>query len=566
MSQLTAELCLPCPGAVVNDDRVSFTAFFPNVKTVHLVGDFNGWSTRRHPMREVADGWWTIELPLGSGLFRYQFCINGKMQICDPYARCVKIDSRNEVCEAIVDTAVPLQPWCPEDWSAPDFRDLVIYEMHIPDFTPRGTLDTAIDRLDHVRRLGVNAIQLMPVTAVMSRNGWGYEPIGFFAPNPDYGSPDELRWFIDEAHGRGLSVLLDMVLAHSGHDHPFNRIHWYHESPWYGEGPIGKNDFGLPQFCYAKAPTRAFARDVLRYWLEHYGVDGFRFDYIRNIGVTPKYHGIPTLIDAARSVRDGVHLIGEHLPEDPGLMIRVGLDGAWHARFCHALRALLCEKSVHHYRWEDFAGAVQVLDPCHEGYGERPSTMVNYLESHDEDRVVWEIVRSGFDEHTARRKSALGATILFTAVGQPMIYHGIEWGQNAAKDMDDAKLDWKALREPGGGGLFWHYRRLAWLRRKCRTLRTDHISLDLILPKQKSLVYHRWDDEGGQVVVAANFSGDEQTIDVPFPLNGGWGEFFKREVIEVAGPLRTEIGPWAAKIYVRQPGHGVLQDLQPPDH
>ncbi len=542
---------LPFPGAVDHDGRVTFTLYAPGKQSVHVVGDFNNWRPDTDPLQEVDQGLWSIEKELPRGAFSYQFLINGQQVICDPYARYVERDPGDAPRRAIVKPREDPYEWQHDAWSRPRFEDLLIYELHIADFTPQRDFREAATRLEYLRDLGINAIELMPVFAVQENAGWGYTPTYLFAPNDDYGTPNELRWFIDEAHARGIAVILDIVLAHTGTHHPFNQMYPYDQSPWYGEGPAGGHEFALPQLDYSKPATRSFAKDVLEYWLQDFHVDGFRFDYVKSIGVTQDGHGIPTLVAVARAIREHVFLIGEHLPEDPELMVGAGLNGAWHVRFTYAMKALLTQREVFDYRWEDFAPAIKTLDPQAEGYGKRPTCMVNYLESHDEERLVLALRQSGCDEVAARRRAALGATILFTAVGAPMLYHGQAWGQDTPRNMEHNYIEWERLGTAGGKGLRDHYRRLAWLRRKQDALRTANFILDAVLPDQKCVVYHRWHEAGDEVVVAANFSGDRQRIQVPFPQDGTWKEFFTDQVLRITGTQEREIEPWAAEIFLR---------------
>lgn len=542
---------LPFPGAIDVNGVVGFTLYAPNKQSVHLIGDFNDWQHDADPMKQIDDGLWTIDKNLPRGTFAYQFLIDGQLVICDPYARFVEEDPGDRPRKAVVKPKQDPYQWQHDGWPRPRFQDLLIYELHVADFTPQRDFREAVERLGYVSDLGMNAIELMPVFGIHENKGWGYTPTFLFAPNEDYGTPDELRWLIDEAHGKGLAVILDMVLAHTGQKHPFNQMYPYDESPWYGQTPGGGNEYGLPQLDYSKPATRAFVQDVLAYWLKDYHVDGFRFDYVKSIGVTPDGYGVPTLAWAARQVRPDAYVIGEHLPEDPGLMLMANMDGAWHIRFSYALKALLCQREVGGYRWNDFEHCVRALDPATEGYGERPTCMVNYLESHDEERVVWEVKQAGFDDDAARRKSALGATLLFTAVGEPMLYHGQTMGQDTPKNIDHNFIDWEGLGTAGGSGLRDHYKRLAGLRRERDALRSTNIAIDAVMSDQKSAVYHRWNDAGDEVVVVANFSPEDRRLAVPMPRQAKWREFFSGDEAELGGTVEIDVEHWAAKVFLK---------------
>ena len=540
----------PFPGAVDHEGVVSFALYAPGKKSVHLIGDFNDWQMHADPMREGNDGLWSIEKELPRGSFAYQFLIDGKTIICDPYARYVDEDPGGQPAKAVVRPREDPYYWRHEDWQRPAFRDLLLYEMHIADYTPTRSFIGALKQLEHIQELSMNAIELMPVFGVREDSGWGYTPVYLFAPNKAYGTPNELRYLIDEAHGRGMAVILDMVLAHTGPEHPFNQMYPYDQSPWYGNGPR-PNEFGLPQLDYSKEPTRFFVKDVIEYWLNDFHVDGFRFDYLKSMGVIDDKHGILTLNWAARQIRPDAYLIGEDLPEEPEVMLASGMEGAWHAYLSYAFKAMLCETDKNGYSWNDFDKAIRTIDPGASGYGSRPTMMVNYIESHDEERLVREVMAAGFDIETARRKSALGATILFTIAGEPMLYQGQGWGEATPKNMDHNFLHWQELGTPGGKGLQKHYAMLARLRRENSILRSDNIHLDAVYADKKAVVYHRWDGGGGEVLVVANFLRDTQKLVVPFPGKGKWREFFSGQEAHYEGKPEIQVEGYSAKIFIR---------------
>jgi 1,4-alpha-glucan branching enzyme len=551
MTQATIETrSTPFPGAVDHDGEVTFSIYAPGKKLVRLIGDFNDWRLDADPMREISPGFWSISRVLPRGTFEYQFVIDDSTIICDPYARQVNEDFGGQP-RAIVRPRESPYVWRNDQWARPDYKDLVIYEMHIGDYTPDRTFIGAIKRLDHVRDLGVNAIELMPVFGVREDAGWGYSPTYLFGVTRRYGTPNELRQFIDEAHGKGMAVILDMVLAHTGHEHPFNLMYPYEQSPWYGPGVKGSNEFGFPQFDYSKEPTRYFVKDVLEYWLADFHVDGFRFDYLKNIGSYPGNHGIATLAWAARQTSRNAYLIGEDLPEEPDVMIDAGMDGAWHVTVSYALKALLCGKPKGDYDPADFDRCVSTFDPMASGYDRKPSMMVNYLESHDEERIVLEALESGFDATTAKRLSALGASVIFTLPGVPMLYQGQGWGESRQKNIDHNILTWEELETPEGRDLKHHYRRLVNLRRNTPALRTGNFKIEQTDPAARVVVYHRWNDAGGDILVAVNFSNDKRRVKLHIPSPGIWCEFFT-ECKQHDGEATIELPPYGAAIYIKQ--------------
>jgi len=451
-----------------------------------------------------------------------------------------------------VEVGRPPFAWKHADWISPPFEDLIIYEMHVGDFTPEGNFQGVLRQLDYLRDLGINALELMPIFEFKGDLAWGYDPAYFFTVEKRYGTADEFRTLIDEAYARGIAIILDFVLAHTAHRHPFNLLYPYEDSPWYGPGCGEPNQFGFPTLDHSKGPTRDFVRDVQTHWLREYHVDGFRYDYCAGIGCRGEI-GVSYLARSTREVLPRAYLIGEYSPENSDDVNQCGLDGAWHVSSSYALKALLVEGECGAYDWNDFARCLEVIDPLQQSYA-RASEAVNYLESHDERRGMRDVLDSGFDEQRARPKSALGAALLFTMPGEPMLYHGQEWGEATPRLTNERNtLHWEETGDDGGKWLLNRYKQLAWLRRRHGALRGQGFSLDASYPDQTSLIYHRWDGTGDELVVAVNFSPAPQTLRVPFPSQGRWSEVFDGETLDVdiQGDYVADIAPSSARVYVK---------------
>ncbi len=541
----------PQPGAVdCGDGLVSFGLFAPGKASVSLIGEFNDWDRAADPMQPVTDGWWYLEKQLGSGSHTYQFAVDGEIVISDPYARSLAEDSEYDPPRAIVDVGAPAFEWRHDDWYRPWFSDLIIYEIHVNDFTEQANFRGVIEKLPYLRDLGVNAIELMPIFEFKGDLGWGYNPAYFFSVECAYGSPDDFRELVDQAHGHGIAVILDLVLAHTAHRHPFNKLYLYHESPWYGRSCGEQNQFGFPELDHSREATQRFVADVQRYWLTEYHVDGFRYDYCHGIGFCDEI-GMPKVVKTAREARADAYLIAEYSPENPQDVNRCDLDGAWHVGGRYKLMAMLCEGQVGDHSWDDFEETTGFLDPWKQGY-DRSTLVVNFLESHDEQRLMWDVMDAGMSEEAARFKSALGAIVLFTMPGEPMLYHGQEWGEATERSTERNTLHWELLDDPGHLGLQEHYRRLAWLRREHPALRSETFSLDASYPDQKALVYHRWHDAGDVVVVACNFSPGGQEINVPFPTAGRWRDVVSGRTVEVEGAIPFALDGSTGAVFVKE--------------
>ncbi|MCY7273450.1 MAG: alpha-amylase, partial [Phormidesmis sp. CAN_BIN44] len=283
---------------------IEFNLFAPYNKGVSLVGSFSDW--KEISMKKGEDGYFRVNVDLKDGTYQYKFRVQSKswffepdqwVDVTDPYATDVdgKSASENAIAhikdgERIVDTYV----WQHDDQPLPADNELVIYELHIADFSGgegnhegRGTYQDAIAKLDYLSDLGVNAIELMPVKEYPGDYSWGYNPRHFFASESSYGETAELKQLIDECHGRGMRVIMDGIYNHSEASAPLTQIdhdYWYHHQP---RDP--DNNWG-PEFNYEEYdealqtyPARRFVGEVVRYWVSEFHIDGIRYDAARQI-------------------------------------------------------------------------------------------------------------------------------------------------------------------------------------------------------------------------------------------------------------------------------------------
>ena len=538
------------PGAMDHGHgMVTFAIYVPGKQSVHLAGNFNNWDRQQDPMVDRGGGFWVTWKELPPGRYTYYFVIDENLVVCDPYSQEVEPLKEGEGLCSAVEVGGEEFIWRHDDWQRPALRDLMIYEINIGDFTPEGNFQGVFEKLDYLGDMGINAIEFMPVYECAPGDYWGYQPMFFLAPRRRFGGPADFKRLVDKAHDRGLAVILDIVLAHTAHQHPLNQLYAYDQSPWYGE-PIGeKNIFGLPTFDYRKTATNGFARDIQFFWLKEFHVDGFRYDYLPAIGSEHSDLGMPYLIRAAREIRPEVFLLGECLPENPDLVRHFDLSGVWHGRFDRGIECLLREEDITPYRWDDFEAAVEFLDSSKQDY-RTADFMINYFENHDKDRMAELLRDKGFSTEILYRKLALGATILLTAPGEPMLYHGQEWGEATKMDLNPNPLHWEILDSEQGRLLYTHYKALCRLRRAHTALRSENFAFAASYPEHKSVVIHRWYGEMDQLVMAVNFSSSAREFNVPFRRTGKWTDYFSREQLAVKDNPDLKLEPYSARIFI----------------
>src|SRR5437763_1394572 len=286
---------MPFGAAPTAGGQVRFRLWAPAARRVE-VALYHGNGTQLLPMHPLPGGWFALETDAAHAGSLYRFLVDGEHEVADPASRFNPEGVHG--ASAVVD---PLSfAWNDEDWRAPPWPGAVLYELHVGAFTPEGTYGGVAARLEHLARLGITAIELMPLNAFPGTRDWGYDGVLPFAPQASYGTPDELKALIDSAHRSGLAVLLDVVYNHFGPEG--NYLHRYapqffsarHVTPW---GPA--INFDGPG---SDAVRDFFIHNAL-YWLEEYHFDGLRLDAIHAVHDTSATHIVTEIARAARGSR-----------------------------------------------------------------------------------------------------------------------------------------------------------------------------------------------------------------------------------------------------------------------
>ncbi|AFZ59691.1 alpha amylase C-terminal domain-containing protein [Anabaena cylindrica FACHB-243] len=546
---------------------IEFKLFAPYNKGVALMGSFSNW--QEIPMEKGKDGYFRTNVQLADGSYSYKFRVQSNswffepgqwVDVTDPYATNIdemggKDDGmiRIKDGEIITDTYV----WRHDDKHLSPDHELVIYEMHVGDFSggeddpyARGKYKHVVEKLDYLCELGINAIELMPIKEYPGSYSWGYNPRHFFATESSYGSTTDLKNMIDECHARGIRVIMDGIFNHSEASSPLTQIdhdYWYHHSPRDPE-----NNWG-PEFNYEHYdknldiyPARKFIGDTIRFWIEQYHIDGIRYDAARQIANYDFMHWIVQENRNAAGVKP-FYNIAEHIPETPSITNQDGpMDGCWHDSFRHTITVHICGDVFELENLKD------VIDCKRQGFM-GTTNVVNYLTNHDHDHLMVELAnRDIFDEEAVKR-AKLGAAILMTSVGVPLIWMGEEFGEYKPKQSSASKIDWNLLGNDLNRSLFDYYKGLINLRKTNHALYTENIDFIHENPETKVLAYSRWNDEGSRVVVVANFSNDflagYQITN--FPSSGTWHEWTGNYDIEAGeNTIMTDLGSYEAKVFV----------------
>uniref|UniRef100_UPI0025CC8392 alpha-amylase family glycosyl hydrolase n=1 Tax=uncultured Paracoccus sp. TaxID=189685 RepID=UPI0025CC8392 len=314
------------------DDGWTAAIWAPQAKRVELI-----LTGQAIPMDAQTDGFWTATVAARPG-DRYLLRIDGR-DIPDPASRL----QAGDVHAPSVVTGPGEYPW-QAPWSGRPWSDAVIYELHLGTFTPEGTLPAAMEKLAGLADLGITAIELMPVGQWQGDRGWGYDGVLPYALHPAYGSPDDLRRFVDHAHSLGLMVILDLVMNHFGPD----GAHLHHAAPaFFDESrhtPWGAAiDFSQPA-------VQEYWIQCAEYWLGEYRLDGLRLDAVHQISGPGADDFMTTLARRARAVDENrpIHLIVEDERNEPFLREH-GYDASWNDDFHHVIHCALTGESDSYY-------------------------------------------------------------------------------------------------------------------------------------------------------------------------------------------------------------------------
>jgi maltooligosyltrehalose trehalohydrolase len=504
---------------------MDFQVWAPKATTVEIALDHT-----RIPMMPCAGGWWTVDVAAAGPETEYTFIVDDNPPLPDPRSSWqphgVHGPSRVIDHQAFA--------WTDDRWQAGPLSAAVVYELHVGTFTPAGTFEAAIERLDHLVVLGVTHVELIPVPEFPGSRGWGYDGVDLYAPHHAYGGPEGLKRLINACHARGLAVLLDVVYNHLGP--AGNYLECFgpyftarHQTPW---GPAVNLDGP------GSEEVRRFFCDNALMWLRDYHLDGLRLDAVHALVDTSAMPFLEQLAAEVHALEAHLVLIAESDLNDsrvvrPPELGGYGLGAQWSDDFHHALHAVLTGERAGYYAdfgaLADLAKALTgafVYDGRYSHFRGRqhgrPATgltghhFLGYLQNHDQIGNRAQGERSFHLLSPGRLKIA--AALILTSPFVSMLFHGEEWGASTLfryfTDHEDAelaravregrrsefaafgwapeevpdpqepptslrsRLDWRELAcEPHASILDWH-QRLVRLRRRSTTLadgRMDHV-------------------------------------------------------------------------------------------
>ncbi|MFC2089722.1 alpha-amylase family glycosyl hydrolase [Bacteroidota bacterium] len=583
----------PVPGGYqeginyLNDSTVQLVLHAPGKEYVFVIGDFNHWApSSKYRMSKDNDRWWISLNDLEPGVeYAYQYLVDGNLLIADPYTEKILdpfndrwisedtypnlIDYPQEYTTGIVSvlqTGQSKYQWNNSDFTAPPQEKLIIYEILLRDFIADHNWKTLTDTLNYISELGVNAIELMPFSEFEGNESWGYNPSFYFALDKYYGTKESLQAFIDSCHGRGIAVIMDMVLNHSYSQSPLVQLYFDNstykvtsDNPWYNvESPNDTYSWGY-DFNHESMATRNFVTRVNKHWLTDYNLDGFRFDFTKGFTNTPGDGGaydadriaiLKHMSDEIWKVNPDAYVILEHFAvnaeekelSNHGMMI-------WGNSNYNYNEATMGwnDNNKSDFNWISYKSR-----------GWNDPNLVGYMESHDEERLMFKNLLYGngignyqiMELNTALARMELAGAFFFTIPGPKMIWQFGELGYDISIDengrIGNKPILWDYYDNGKRRRLYQVWSAIMQLKKTEPAFSTDDFILNTTYATKRIELNHADMD----VRIIGNFNIIQEEIDPNFSQTGYWYDFFSgdsMQVDDVHGLI--ELAPGEYRIY-----------------
>lgn len=559
--------------------RCEFSVWGPFLESleVKVMGAVN--ESRYVPMERDFHGYWNATVEGMAPGTRYLYRLNGGAERPDPvsHSQPEGVEGPSEVVDHTFD-------WTDGEWKGIPLPEMIIYEIHTGTFTPEGTFDSIIPRLDRLKELGINAIELMPVSQFPGERNWGYDGVFHYAVQNTYGGPDGLKRLVDECHRRGIAVILDVVYNHFGPEGNYiSEFGPYftekYKTPWGDainfDGPYSDE-------------VRNFFIENSAHWFGNYHIDALRLDAIHAIYDFSARPFLKSLRDNTKILSDSIgrpfYLIAESDLNDPAVIkdegSGYGLDAVWCDDFHHSLRTLFSGEKTGYY--QDFGRLSQLLKSLREGFvytGQysryRKKCFGESSRDVPKDRFI--VFSQNHDQvgnsMLGERLSALlpfgalkliaGATILSPYI--PLLFMGEEYGELAPFLYFINHTD-EALIEATRRGRMEEFREFHWqgeppapdspdtflkckLRWEDRDYGTHKVLLDFykkLIRMRKSLPAFSKISNGN--FKAAGFEAEKAVLTMPGGEEGGILTIYNFNRLDITLPLDLREGVWRKEV------------------
>ncbi len=528
--------------------------------------------------------------------YPFQYLVDGQLRIADPYTEKI-LDPDND--KFISSTTYPglipyptgktygnvavlqtnQQPyvWQISNFATIDPDTMIVYECHVRDFDALHSYAGVISHLDYLKTLGVNVLELMPVNEFEGNSSWGYNPSFYFAPDKYYGPRNSLKQLVDECHKRGIAIVIDMVLNHSYGQSPFVQLYFdgskpTAQNPWYNMQSNFANQalwFGGYEFNHDSEYTQQLVDSINSFWMNEYKVDGFRFDFTKGFSNTPRpdpndwgsskdearIKNLERMADQIWKRKPGAMVIFEHLADNSeetvlanygkGILLWGNMNGS----------STEAAMGYNDSGKSDFSW----LSYLNRGWA-KPS-LVGYMESHDEERLLYKCLTFGnasgyYDVKNlliALNRAALTGALFFMVPGPKMIWQFEELGYdvsiNTGGRTGEKPMHWEYKDNAGRAQLNKVFSQLFNLKKKYPIFSTNEFSQSLTA----DIKWIKLNFNNENVLIVGNFGlvGADPVID--FQKKGTWYDYFGEKVMTLSSTSQTiSLLPGEYKLYATQ--------------
>jgi len=609
----------------LSENTVILSFYAPGKESVIAVGDFSDWQFRQEYFMNITPDaqrfWIEINDLDPAELYRFYYLVDhgydgaAYTHFADPYTELL-LDPANDawISEStfpgIGDLIEGLEPdpysviktdrtpyaWKEIAFTPPAQSELVVYEILLRDFLGAHDWETLTDTLDYLENLGVNALQLMPFNEFNGNESWGYNPTYFFAPDKYYGPPEDLKAFVDECHIRGMAVIQDIVFNHVEYGSYYAGLYMNSqgmpssENPWLNEDvDPGLNGYQaihpynvFLDFDHSSEQTKYLIDRSTAYWMEEYKIDGFRFDLTKgfttrntytgggnyNEGETSAYDAdriatLKRMADEIWSVNENAYVILEHFCDNSeekelanyGMMLWGNLNYNYNEG----------TMGYNEGGKSNFGGI------SYKNRGWNDPHLVGYMESHDEERLMFKNLEYGNiagsysikDLSTALERIELAATFFFTVPGPKMIWQFGELGYDISIEQNgrtgNKPILWNYYDEPDRKRLYDVFSALVELKTSEPAMATSDFNMNVAGAVKRIELNHADMD----IRVIGNFDVVTQSADPNFSKTGTWYELFSGEEMNVSDSNEpVSLGPGEYRLYTSK-NTGISVNLSP---
>lgn len=576
--------------------------YAPLKNFIYVIGSFNNWEVDpNYFMKMTPDStrFWLELSGLNPGQeYTFQYLIDGNLKIADPYSEKV-LDPWND--QSISSSTYPgLIPYpfgktteivsvlqtnqAPYSWQNTTFQrppktDLVIYEILLRDFLSTHDYKTLHDTLNYLKNLGVNAIELMPINEFEGNESWGYNPSFHLAVDKYYGPKNDLKKFIDKAHGMGIAVILDIVLNHAFGQSPLVRMYatnngWpSSQNPWLNPdfdpnypGYQARHPYNVGyDFNHESQATKDFVDRVTRFWMTEYKVDGFRFDLTKGFTQKPSYIGNGQYNDALAAAYDQSRInnlkrIADKIWE---------IDSTFYVIFEHFtdnseetvlanFGAMIWGNMNYQYNEATMGYSSNLIGTFYQSRGWLVPHLVAYMESHDEERLMYKNLNFGNSSGSynirnilvAINRIKLAAAFYFLIPGPKMIWQfgelGYDYSINYNGRLGKKPIRWDYFSDAKRLKLYKVFAEMIKLKKNYEIFKSGNYISSLFGYDKKMNITHPSMD----AAILGNFNVTEMNITPSFSRTGKWYEYFSGDSIDVTDVnMQMTFQPGELRIY-----------------